>query len=216
MRQDKEGNFWRPRSLGGSQLSVTPLPQHRPGRSSGSQPRAASSRSYCCQQRALGLGQGWGCEEPPSGSAARTAFPPSPALRAYAHLGQLLASPTFKAASISPSPARGVFKQKAGEDGSARGGSAAGSRQLLPGPARAPTRSPLPAAPGGRRSRCRRCPRSVPARPQVPVPVPVPVRARRAAHGRRRRGGPREEVRGQRRPGAPASSGSGSELEQLT
>lgn len=170
--------------LSGRQPALSDTASSAPTRSSGSQPRAASSSSYCCQQRALRLGQGWGCEEPPSGSAATTALPPSPALRAYVHLGRLLASPTFKAASISPSPARGVFKQKAGEDGSARGGSAADSRQLLPGPARAPTRSRLPAAPGGRRSRCRRCPRSVPARPQVPV------RARRAAHGRRRRGGP--------------------------
>lgn len=32
MRQDKQGNFWPPGSLGGSQLSVTPLPQPRPER----------------------------------------------------------------------------------------------------------------------------------------------------------------------------------------
>lgn len=193
--------------LSGRQPALSDTASSAPTRSSGSQPRAASSSSYCCQQRALRLGQGWGCEEPPSGSAATTALPPSPALRAYVHLGRLLASPTFKAASISPSPARGVFKQKAGEDGSARGGSAADSRQLLPGPARAPTRSRLPAAPGGRRSRCRRCPRSVPARPPAGAGTRPPRCSWTEAAG---------GFRGQRRPGAPASSGSGSELEQLT
>lgn len=98
--------------LSGRQPALSDTASSAPTRSSGSQPRAASSSSYCCQQRALGLGQGWGCEEPPSGSAARTALPPSPALRAYVHLGRLLASPTFKAASISPSPARAAFLNK--------------------------------------------------------------------------------------------------------